>query len=952
MTARRLSSGGEIDRARPLTFTFDGQQIDGFEGDTLASALLASGPRVLGRSFKYRRPRGLFGAGVEEPNISVSYRDAAGAQINLRPTMQPARDGLTLRSDNTDPDAVHDRHALIDRFARFLPAGFYYKTFMWPNWHLYEPKIRAMAGLGTVDPTLAGPVAEQVNHWCDALVVGAGPAGLAAALTLARAGQQVLLADEGSRPGGSLLWRAAEIDGQDGADWLAATLEELSRLGVRLLPRTTAFGIYDHGLMALNQRHDSGAPDTLWRVRPARTVLATGAIDRPLPFDGNDLPGVMSAHAGLTYLRRYAVLPGQRIVVACNNSTGAEVAAAMVGAGAEVTLVDVRPDAAAVPGTHHRPGRIARASGRGAVTGVTLEDGTDIACDCVLVSGGFTPTIHLYAQAQGKLDWDAEQLAFVPSREVPSLTPVGAAAGRFTLAASFAHLAQTLGAAPQTPESAPYSIAPAWPEPDARGRIWIDYQHDVTTKDVALAAREGFTSVEHLKRYTTLGMATDQGKTSNIAGLALMGALTGREIPEVGTTTYRPPFTPVPLASLGGLETGQRIAPLRRLTLEFAHRAARATLGEYGGWLRPACYGAETEADQPARIQAEAAMARDSVALFDGTPLGKIEVIGPDAAEFLDFIYYNTVSTLKPGRCRYGFILSEAGIVYDDGVLVRLAEDRFLVSCSSSHTSGVLALLEEWRQDRFPHARVHIHDTTVETCTLTVTGPRARDVLNAADVSCDDGLTDEALPHMAMAWGSWQGQDLRVTRVSFTGDRSYEVSIRADLAAPLWDALQANARALGGGLMGVEALQILRAEKGFIVIGKDTDGLTRPMDLGMTGPLKRKTAEFLGRRSLLQEEAQRPDRKQLVGLEPADGAGLLPCGAHGIDTSGTRPRSLGYVTSSYHSPTLGRAIALAMIERGAERIGEVIELQHLGQRRRARLTAPCAFDPKGDRLHA
>ena len=952
MTARRLSSGGEIDRSRPLTFTFDGQTIEGFEGDTLASALLASGPRVLGRSFKYRRPRGLYGAGVEEPNISVSYHDAAGAQINLRPTMQPARDGLALRSDNTDPDAAHDRHALIDRFSRFLPAGFYYKTFMWPNWHLFEPKIRAMAGLGTVDPALTGPVAEQVNHWCDTLVIGAGPAGLAAALTLARAGEDVMLIDDGSRPGGSLLWREGRIDGKDGATWLADTLAELNRLRVRVMPRTTAFGIYDHGLVALNQRHDDGAPDTLWRVRPTRTILATGAIDRPLPFDGNDRPGIMSAHAGLTYLRRYAVLPGQRITVACNNSTGAEVASAMAQAGAEVTLVDGRPDAAPVAGVHDRPGRIASAPGRGAVSEVVLEDGSAIACDCVLVSGGFTPTIHLYAQAQGKLGWDADQLAFVPRTEVTGLTPVGAAAGHFTLGATFAHLGSTLGQAPQAEETRPYAITPAWPDPQAKGRIWIDYQHDVTTKDVALAAREGFTSVEHLKRYTTLGMATDQGKTSNIAGLALMGALTGRDIPQVGTTTYRPPFTPVPLASLGGLETEQRMAPLRRLTLEPAHRAAGATFGDYGGWLRPACYGAATEADQPARIQSEAATARDSVALFDGTPLGKIEVIGPDAAEFLDFIYYNTVSTLKPGRCRYGFILSEAGIVFDDGVLVRQDENRFLVSCSSSHTAGVLALLEEWRQDRFPRAQVHIHNATAETCTLTVTGPRARDVLLAAGVTCDDGLSDEALPHMAMAWGSWQGQDLRVTRVSFTGDRSYEISIRADQAEALWETLHTEARRLGGGLLGVEALQILRAEKGFIMIGKDTDGLTRPMDLGMTGPLMRKKTEFLGRRSLWQEEAQRPDRKQFVGLEPADGAGILPCGAHGIDTSGARPRSLGYVTSSYHSPTLGRPIALALIERGAERIGEVIEIQHLGQRRRARLTAPCAFDPKGDRLHA
>ena len=935
MTAWRTEGGTAVDRSRPLAFTFDGKVIEGFEGDTVASALLAGGVSVLGRSFKYHRPRGLWGAGVEEPNALV---DIAGGMPNTRATQSPAADGMVVRSVNAVPSAEKDRRAFLDVFSRFIPAAFYYKTFMFPNWHLFEPRIRQMAGLGTVDETVNSPeFAEQVNHHCDLLVVGAGPTGLSAARDAARAGRRVVLCDDGQEVGGSLLFRAGFIESKPGAQWAADVAAELQRLGALVLTGTTAFGIYDHHLVGLSQKGAASEPDRLWRLRASSIILATGAIERPLPFGNNDLPGVMSAQAALVYLRRFGVVAGRRVVIATNNGLAYETAEALAAVGADVTVVDYRAEAPVPSGLRVLKGlTVVAARGRGAVRAVQLSDGSLLEADAVLVSGGFTPTVHLYCQAQGKLDWRDDILAFVPGRPVEGVAVVGAAAGHFALPAGLADGAgRDLG------------IVAAWPKPGAKERVWIDLQNDVTAKDVELAVRENFVSVEHLKRYTTLGMATDQGKTSNVNGLALMAEITGRRIPEVGTTTYRPPFTPVPLASFAGARSGTRMNPLRRLPLEREHRADGAVFREYGGWLRPAFYGAGAPDE---RIQAEARSARTGVALFDGSPLGKIEVIGPDAAPFLDFIYYNTVSTLTSGRCRYGFILNEAGNIYDDGVLMRLDENRFVVSCSSSHVGGVHALLEEWRQDRFDKRRVFIHNATAEMATLTVTGPQAKPLMERVGLGV--ALDETALPHMAVMSGTFEGVAVRIARVSFTGERSYEISVPAESAAALWARLRQAGEVFGATLLGLEALMILRAEKGYIVIGKDTDGTSRPMDFGLTAPLERKKIEFIGRRSLITEDAVRPDRRQFVGLDAVDGKGILPTGAHGIERETGKPRSTGYVTSSYFSPALQKPIALGLIERGLSRLGEVIELQHLGHIRRARIISPCAFDKEGSRLHA
>ena len=960
MSASRLPSGGSaIDRSSPIRFSFDGGTVHGFAGDTIASALLAGDVAVVGRSFKYHRPRGIWGAGVEEPNALVDIGGNVASTPNARATTEPAREGLIAKSVNATPNALADRNAFLDRFSRFIPAAFYYKTFMWPDWHMFEPRIRAMAGLGKADADWTSPgMADQINAHCDVLVVGAGPAGLAAAKLAAGSGLSVMLVDDQQTPGGSLGHRAGEIDGKPAATWVEETVRNLTNAGHRVLPSTTAFGIYDHNLVGLNQRHLDGRPDTLWRVRPRHIILATGAIERPLPFANNDLPGIMSADAALAYLKRHAVLVGRRLVVATNNDSAYEVAGALAQAGADVTLVDVRRD-----GTPATPASVRLIAGRSVtaargglrVEGVALDDGTRLDADSVLISGGWTPTIHLFGQAKGKLAWSEARAAFVPGDPVEGIAVAGAATGAVSLTEVFASAGNAVASLGQTQATPPRSTGPeatggvvaAWPVPGSKGRIWIDYQNDVTVKDIELAARENFVSVEHLKRYTTLGMATDQGKTSNLPGLALMAGITGRTVPEVGTTTYRPPFTPVPLTSFAGARYGELMAPVRRLPLENVHRADRAVFQEYGGWLRPAYYG---RGDAERSIQDEARRARQSVALFDGSTLGKIEVMGPKAAEFVDFIYYNTMSTLKPGRCRYGFMLSENGVVFDDGILVRLDEHRFVVSCSSSHVTSVQARLEEWRQDRFGRDAVYIHNATAEMATLTVSGPNSRKLLETLQLGLS--LDDADLPHMAISHGTYAGDAVRVARVSFTGDRSYEISIRADRAEPLWQRLREAGQAFDAVVIGLEALMILRAEKGYIVIGKDTDGTTLPHDLGVEGPRAKRKTEFVGRRSLFTEEASRDNRMRLVGLTVPSGEAPLPTGAHGIERRDGKLSSLGFITSSYRSPALGRPVALGLIQRGAARHGETIEIQHLGKVRHATIAPPCAFDPEGGRLDA
>ncbi len=929
---RLKNTGAALDHGTRLSFTFDGKRYWGTKGDTLASALLANGVRVMGRSFKYHRPRGVWGAWVDEPNAILSVTLNGRELPNCLATTTYLEHGMEARAVNAWPSANRDIKGVLDWGNRFLGAGFYYKTFIWPDWHLFEPSIRKMAGLGAVTlDHLDDYVSDQTHDHCDTLVVGGGPAGLAAARTAAESGQNVMLVDDQQLIGGSA-YQLDKIDSQPPTTWVQTQKTAILTAGGRILTQTTAYGVYDHNLVAMVEQGPFGTAPRLWRMRTDRTILATGAIDRPVTFTNNDKPGVISLFAAAEYLARYGILPGKTAVALANSTLADPALKTLEDHGTKITRVD--------PTTPNLKSR-----GWKATTGLATND-RHYPGDTVLASAGLTPLIHLWRHAGGKLTWDEPRQAFLPDGKLDRMQAVGAANGTFDIDAALTEArAVGQGARPERADTR-HTVTPLWPTPGTKGRQWIDFQHDVTLKDIEVAARENYTSVEHLKRYTTLGMASDQGKTSNMAGLAAMATLKGATIPEVGTTTFRPPFVPIPLATYHGQASAQLYHPIKRLKLEQQHRDAGAGLCEYGGWLRPGWYG-----PGPAypNIQREALMARETAGILDGSPLGKIEVMGPDAEAFVNFMFYNTMKTLKVGHIRYGFLLTEGGIVYDDGVVSRLAMDHFLISCSSSHVDGVRGLLETWRQDGNDPDRIFIHDLTLQWATVTVTGPQARDILETLDLGCD--LSPKALPFMRFTTTRWQDRPMRIARVSFSGDLSFEMSVPTGHAPALWDATTAAAEPFNAAPIGIEAMSILRAEKGYIMVGKDTDGETMPHDLGFGAPRLKKTAAFVGDRSLHTENGNDPSRKQLVGLAIPNGQARLATGAH-IVTDDKTPRSLGYVTSSYTSPGLGHGIALGLVEGGHARMGDEVAIWHDETLRRATIVAPCVFDPEGERLHA
>jgi sarcosine oxidase, subunit alpha len=988
MSEHRLPAGGRIDRTRPIGFTFDRRRYQGFAGDTLASALLANGVHLVGRSFKYHRPRGIFSAGAEEPNALVQLGAGSRTEPNVRATQVEIFHGLAARSQNCWPSVGFDLGEVSNLLSPLFPAGFYYKTFMWPPsfWHLYERLIRRAAGMGEAPREPDPDRYEHVHAHCDVLIVGAGPAGLAAALAAGRSGARVLLADEQAELGGSLLSEPADHAVHV---WREATLAALRALPeTRLLPRTTVFGYYDHNYLGLIERvSDHLGPKApphlprqrLWKVRARQVVLATGAIERPLVFAGNDRPGVMLAGAVRTYLNRYTVRPNRAVVLTNNDSayaTALDLHATKVG----VSVVDTRPEpSGALPARARTAGIRVLASHAIAVTRGyrkvrevevrRLRDGQiegpaeRILCDVVAVSGGWNPTIHLQSQSRARPRYDEARGIFLPGAPIQAERSAGACNGAFTLAACFqegaragfeaaaaAGFAAEMPELPEIEEVAEQPDQQLWRVP-GKGKAFVDLQNDVTAADIGLALREGYRSVEHVKRYTTTGMGTDQGKTSNVNALGLIAATTGQSIPEIGVTTFRPPYTPVTFGAIAGRHCGALFDPVRRTPMHAWHEAHGAVFEDVGQWKRPWYYPGPGETMAEA-VDREVLAARNKVVILDASTLGKIDLQGRDIAEFLNRIYTNAWSKLAIGRCRYGLMLGEDGMVFDDGVTTRLGERNYLMSTTSGGAARVLAWLEEWLQTEWPELQVFCTSVTEQWATISLSGPACRKLLGELAPEID--LDPAAFPHMSMREAHVRGAPARIFRISFTGELGYEIQVPASYGLSLWEHCMAAGERYGITPYGTEAMHVLRAEKGYIIAGQDTDGTVTPHDLGMDWIVSRQKPDFLGKRSLARADIARDDRKQLVGLLPDDPRELLEEGAQIVAEPSERIPAvmIGHVTSSYRSPNLGRNFALAMVKQGRERLGQKLYVPMEGRTIAVTITDPVFVDKDGERLRA
>ena len=1000
----RTAAGGQVDRHRPLTFTFDGTTYLGLSGDTLASALLANGVHLVGRSFKYHRPRGIVSAGAEEPNALVTIKRGGGRVTpNLRATQVELYDGLTAESQNRWPSLNVDVGAVAGLASPLLGAGFYYKTFMGPRrlgaqtWtKVFEPLIRRAAGLGRA-PQEADPdrYSNRFAH-CGVLVIGAGPAGLAAASAAAESGARVIVCDEQAELGGSLLSAGqVQIEGQPAAERLAATLAKLrANPRVRLMPRTQAFGYYAQNFVALVERRTdhlvaprADAPrERMWQVRAKEVVLATGAIERPLVFPGNDRPGVMLADAARTYLQRYGVRAGTRAVVFTACDTAYAAALELHAAGVTIAMiVDLRQNphgdlvaearsagiqiatSATVTGTSGHL-RVSGAKIGRIRDGGAIEPAGSVACDLLLMSGGWTPSVHLFSQSRGKLAWSETANAFLPSVSAQRERSAGACRGTFALGDALAegyaaglaaaHVAHADAgrvrvhsfstSAKPLDVSGMTGVCPG-AHPKKLGKAFVDFQNDVTAKDLASATAEGFRSIEHVKRYTTTGMATDQGKTSNINALGIVADRIGRPLPTVGLTTFRPPYTPVTFGTFAGYSRGDLFDPVRRTPIDGWAQEHGAVFEDVGAWKRAWYYPRAGEA-MHAAVARECRTVRETVGVFDASTLGKIEVVGPDAATFLDRMYVNAFSTLGVGKCRYGVLLNEAGFILDDGVIGRLAPDRFHVTTTTGGAARVLNMMEDYLQTEFPDLKTWLTSTTEQWGVIAVQGPAARAVLEPLVEGID--LSREQLAHMTVRTGKIAGIPCRLFRVSFTGELGFEVNVPANRAREAWDAIWAQVQRHGGCAYGTEAMHVMRAEKGFIIVGQETDGTVTPDDAGLTWAIGKSKPDFVGKRSLLRPDMVTSGRKQLVGLRTLEPKTVLEEGAQitqDADPAQGTP-ALGHVTSSYWSASLDRSIALALVADGRSRVGQRLHVPMPGGSIAVEVVAPVFYDPKGERL--
>ncbi len=999
---KRLTTGGRlIDRTQSFDVIFNGRRISAHPGDTVASALMAGGERMVGRSFKYHRPRGIVASGAEEPNALMNMGAGDWLEPNQRSTVTPVVKGQSFESQNHWPSLEFDVGVINAKLSRFFPAGFYYKTFMRPRWawkHLFEPFIRQSAGLGKAPDQPDPDSYEHFYAYTDVLIVGGGIAGLQAALEAGRAGAKVLLLEQNPYLGGRALVDVVDIDGKPSPEWIAATLAALDAMpNVTIRTATMAAGVFDHGYVTAQEQvagytQGSDAPrHRFWRIRAKRIITATGAIERPLTFAGNDIPGVMLATAVRDYAELYATVPGERTVIVTNNDDAYRTALTLHAAGIAVPAVlDARPEATGtLPDQARAAGirvetnaAIAKVHGKRKVTSVDICDHTGecavretIPCDSVAMSGGWSPVVHLWSHCGGKLNWDEGNAMFSPDLKRPPtgddgqgfVIPAGSATGDLHATQALANAveagrqaAREAGFTPSD-QAAPLATAPTeapmlsvWMMPmnapyKLRAKAFLDFQNDVKASDVALAAREGFTSVEHTKRYTTLGMATDQGKLSNINGLAILAESLNTPIPQVGTTTFRPPYTPISLAAIAGDARGPLFKPTRKSAMDGWHDANGADWEPVADWRRPYTYQREGEAKRDA-VHREILNTRNHVGMLDASTLGKILVKGPDAGKFLDLIYTNMMSNLAVGKCRYGLMCSENGFLFDDGVVARLSEDSFICHTTSGGSDRVHAWIEEWLQTEWWDLQVYTANLTEQYAQIAIVGPDARNVLEAMGGM---NVSREAMPFMTFTDGELAGIPARAYRISFSGELSYEIAVPASRGQEFWDAALAAGAAHSIMPYGTEALHVMRAEKGFIMIGDETDGTVTPLDLNLGWAVSKKKEDFIGKRALEREFFHRADRKQLVGLLPDNPDDVLPDGAHAVEPGTNiygQKNMIGHVTSTYYSPTLKHGIAMALIKGGANRMGETLSFPLAGGNvMTAKVVDPVFYDKEGAR---
>ncbi len=973
-------TGGQIDRTQTIRFTFDGLPYIGHPGDTLASALLANGVRLMGRSFKYHRPRGPLSAGSEEPNALVQLRSGARQEPNTRATVAELFDGLEATSQNAWPSLRFDAMAINDRLNTFFTAGFYYKTFMWPKsfWEkVYEPIIRRAAGLGAMSRLEDPDEYDKGYLHCDLLIIGAGPAGLMAALTAGRAGARVILADEDFRMGGRLNAETFDLGGTAGADWAASVVAELASLpNVRLMARTTVVGAFDHGIYSAVERVSDhllvpmpGKPrQTLWRIYSKRALLTGGATERPIAFENNDRPGIMLAGSLRAYADRWGVTVGDRVAVFTNNDDGLRTALDLQAKGVDmVALIDSREGGALLPGIRHlRGAEVIDSAGWLGLKSITVRQANNktetIACTALGVSGGWNPNVNITSHHRSRPEWREDIAAFVPGSGGPAgLTVAGAAAGAMSTHAALATgQAQALAAleglgiaakASDLPEAedAPVAIKPLWYVHSGKGRAWIDQQNDVTVKDIKLAHQENFTAVEHLKRYTTLGMATDQGKTGNMLGIAIMAELTGQSIPATGTTIYRPPYTPVAMGALAGRSRGREFKPFR---LTPSHKWAEeqdAVFVEVGNWLRTQWIPRTGETTWRESVDREVLTTRKSVGICDVTTLGKIDIQGTDAGAFLDRVYANTFSTLAVGKCRYGLMLREDGMVFDDGTTARMGEHEYVMTTTTANAVTVFRHLEYCRQCLWPDMDVQLISTTEAWAQYSVAGPNARQLLQKL---VDQDISDTAFPYMGAGNITVGGLRARLFRISFSGELAYEIAVPTRYGDALIRKLVEAGQEFDAVVYGTEALGVMRIEKGHVA-GNELNGQSSALNMGL-GKMVSKKKDSIGMVLSQRDGMNQPGGYRLVGVKPVDPHGSLSAGSHVMEIGA--PVELasdgGWLTSKVYSPHLGCDIALGYLKGGDQKVGHRMRAVNFLTKTDTEIdiVSPHFFDPEGERL--